>query len=116
MSITDSEILGFAKEVLEIEEGSISAIKNRLDSSFVDAVFLILNTPGNVIFSGVGKSGHIARKLAATFASTGTPSYFVHPTEAAHGDLGMIRKEDLFVGISYSGESDELLKILPSIK
>lgn len=83
---------------------------------FVAAVRLILQTKGNVIFSGVGKSGHIGRKLAATFSSTGTTSFFVHSDEAAHGDLGMIRPGDVFVGISFSGESSELMTCVPALK
>ena len=87
-----------------------------LDGSFARAIELILECKGRLILSGIGKSGHIASKLAATFASTGTPSYFVHAAEAAHGDLGMITQDDVVIGISYSGESSELVTIIPTIK
>ena len=86
------------------------------DPAFARAVELILNVKGRLVVSGVGKSGHIGRKLAATFASTGTPAFFVHAAEAAHGDLGMITADDVVLGISYSGETSELLTIVPSIK
>lgn len=110
------EILKEGKSILSIESDAIELVKNTLGKPFVDAVELILNAKGHVIFSGVGKSGHVGRKLAATFASTGTTAYFVHSDEAAHGDLGMIRSEDVFVAISFSGESDELLTLLPALK
>ncbi len=105
-----------ARRVLEIEARAISSLVDRLDSSFEQAVELILNRQGRVIVSGIGKSGHIARKIASTMASTGTPAYFVHPTEASHGDLGMITKHDILLALSYSGESEELLAIIPLIK
>lgn len=98
------------------EANAILEADKRLDESFVEAVDLILNCKGRLILSGIGKSGHIATKLAATFASTGTPAYFVHAAEAAHGDLGMITKDDVVIGISYSGESTELITIIPTIK
>ena len=108
MECTDSDILEEGRRVFQVERAAVLAIEQSLGQSFVDAVRLILKTKGNVIFSGVGKSGHVARKLAATFASTGTTSYFVHADEAAHGDMGMIRPGDLFIGLSFSGESSEL--------
>ena len=92
------------------------ALIDRLDERFLSAVSLILGRRGRVVVSGIGKSGHIARKVASTLASTGTPAYFVHPAEASHGDLGMIQPDDVFIAISHSGESDELLWIVPLIK
>ncbi|MEB0140962.1 MULTISPECIES: KpsF/GutQ family sugar-phosphate isomerase [unclassified Undibacterium] len=112
--------LQLASDTLQIEADAIIALKNRLNSSdapgFAQAVRIALQCSGRVIVSGIGKSGHIAHKIAATFASTGTPAFFVHPAEAAHGDLGMIMREDAFIAISYSGETVELMAILPIIK
>jgi len=105
--------LELARQVLAIEADAVRALIARLDERFVAAVSLILACKGRVIVSGIGKSGHIARKIASTLSSTGTPAYFVHPAEASHGDLGMIQRDDVFIGISYSGESGELLHILP---
>lgn len=102
--------------MLAIEADAVRALIDRIDERFLDAVSLILGCGGRVVVSGIGKSGHIARKVASTFASTGTPAYFVHPAEASHGDLGMIQPEDIFIGISHSGESEELLRIIPLIK
>ena len=108
--------LDLARQVLRIEGDAVLALIDRVDQSFLQALSLILNCQGRVIVSGIGKSGHIARKIAATLASTGTPAYFVHPAEASHGDLGMITSDDVLIALSNSGESDELLNILPSIK
>ena len=108
--------LDLARQVLRIEGDAVLALIDRVDQSFLQALSLILNCHGRVIVSGMGKSGHIARKIAATLASTGTPAYFVHPAEASHGDLGMITSDDVLIALSNSGESDELLNILPSIK
>ena len=108
--------LELARRVLAIEADAVRALIARLDERFLAAVTLILGCKGRVIVSGIGKSGHIARKISSTLSSTGTPSYFVHPAEASHGDLGMIQRDDVFVGISYSGESDELLQIVPLVK
>lgn len=105
-----------ARRVLEIEAAAITALSSRIDDNFVRALDLVLASRGRVIVSGVGKSGHIARKIAATLASTGTPAYFVHPAEAAHGDLGMIQPDDILIALSNSGASDELLVIVPVIK
>ena len=105
-----------ARQVLEIEAQEISSLANRLDDHFVNAVQLILHCDGRVVVSGMGKSGHIGRKLASTFASTGTPSFFMHPAEASHGDLGMITSNDIVIFLSNSGKSDELISILPVIK
>src|SRR6185436_2759876 len=101
---------------LVIEADAVRALITRLDERFLAAVSLILGCQGRVIVSGIGKSGHIARKIASTLSSTGTPAYFVHPAEASHGDLGMIESGDVFIAISYSGMSTELLEILPLVK
>ena len=108
--------LDLAREVLSIEAAAVQALTQRIDASFLRALDIILSCEGRVIVSGMGKSGHIARKIASTLSSTGTPAYFVHPAEASHGDLGMITSEDVFIALSYSGESDELLTIVPVIK
>jgi arabinose-5-phosphate isomerase len=111
-----SRALELGREVLATEAAAVQALSARLDAHFLDALNLILSCRGRVIVSGMGKSGHIARKIAATLSSTGTPAYFVHPGEASHGDLGMITGEDVIIALSYSGESQELLTILPVIK
>jgi arabinose-5-phosphate isomerase len=108
--------LNIARETLEIEGKTLLDAALMLDENISMAVKTILTCKGKLIVTGVGKSGLIGAKMAATFASTGTPSFFLHPTEALHGDLGMIGKEDVVLAISYSGESDELSKILPHIK
>jgi len=108
--------LELARKVLVIEADAIAALVQRLDGRFLEAVELILACRGRVVVSGIGKSGHIARKIASTMASTGTPAFFVHPAEASHGDLGMIQSDDVLVALSYSGESSELLTIIPVIK
>jgi len=108
--------LALAREVLEIEAKAISDLIGRLDHGFAQAVELLLKCRGRVVVSGIGKSGHIARKIASTLASTGTPAFFVHPAEASHGDLGMVTRDDVFIGLSHSGESDELLAIIPLLK
>ncbi|MDR2195218.1 MAG: KpsF/GutQ family sugar-phosphate isomerase [Gallionellaceae bacterium] len=108
--------LDLAREVFDIEASAVAALARRLDEGFLRAIDLILTCKGRVIVSGMGKSGHIARKIAATLSSTGTPAYFVHPGEASHGDLGMVTGDDVFIALSYSGESGELLTILPIIK
>ena len=108
--------LDLAREVLHIEAAAVLALTQRIDENFLQALNIILACEGRVIVSGMGKSGHIARKIAATLSSTGTPAYFVHPAEASHGDLGMITAKDVFIALSYSGESQELLTIVPVIK
>jgi arabinose-5-phosphate isomerase len=108
--------LEIARRVLTIEADAVRGLIERLDERFKRAVELIDAREGRVVVSGMGKSGHIARKIASTLASTGTPAYFVHPAEASHGDLGMIEKGDVFIAISYSGASEELVQILPLIK
>ncbi len=110
------EALALARQVLRIESDAVLALADRLDEAFLQALNLILNCSGRVIVSGMGKSGHIARKIAATLASTGTPAFFMHPGEASHGDLGMITASDVLIVLSNSGETDELLNILPFIK
>ena len=109
-------LLDIAKETLTIEAEALTEASTRLDQHFLDAITVILGTNGKLIITGVGKSGLVGAKMAATFASTGTSSFFLHPTEALHGDLGMIGKEDTLLAISSSGESEELTKILPHIK
>ena len=115
-----SRALALASETLQIESDAILALKDRLgtsaDSEFALALQILLQCKGRVVVSGMGKSGHIARKIAATLASTGTPAMFVHPAEAAHGDLGMVTESDVLIAISNSGESEELLAIVPVIK
>jgi arabinose-5-phosphate isomerase len=105
-----------ALAVIDIEARAIEVLKNRIDDAFLRACQLMFQCPGRVVVSGMGKSGHIARKIAATLASTGTPAFFVHPGEASHGDLGMITRKDVVLALSNSGETDELLTILPVIK
>ena len=112
----DDRAVAMGRQVLEIEAAAVAALARRLGSEFRAAVALILESRGRVVVSGIGKSGHIARKLAATFASTGTPAYFVHAAEAVHGDLGMITRDDVLIAISNSGENDELLTIVPLVK
>ena len=111
-----AETLALARNVLNIEAHEISALAARLDANFEAAVQLILNCQGRVVVSGMGKSGHVGGKIAATLASTGTPAFFMHPAEASHGDLGMITNGDVVIALSNSGESDELLNIVPTIK
>lgn len=113
---SSSPALTLARQVLRIEADAVSALAERIDGSFDAAVALILSRRGRVIVSGIGKSGHIGRKIASTLASTGTPAYFVHPAEAIHGDLGMITRDDALIALSNSGEASELLTIVPIIK
>lgn len=120
MSISPSKVdnqdfLLFAREALAIEAQAILTMADRLDSRFSDAVKAILDCAGRVILVGVGKSGLVAKKIAATFASTGTPSFFIHATEASHGDLGMITAEDIVIALSNSGNTEELVAVLPAI-
>lgn len=109
-------LLALARRVLAVEADAVLKISARLDGAFTQAVELILACHGRVIVSGIGKSGHIGRKIAATMASTGTPAYFVHAAEAVHGDLGMIARDDVLIALSNSGENDELLTIVPLVK
>ena len=105
-----------ALTVIETEARAIDILKSRIDGAFLRACALMFDCPGRVVVSGMGKSGHVAHKIAATLASTGTPAFFVHPGEASHGDLGMITQKDVVLALSNSGETDELLTILPLIK
>jgi arabinose-5-phosphate isomerase len=115
--VSDAEhFLALARSVLDIEAQAVLELRHRLGETFLAAHRLILVTKGRVVVTGMGKSGHIARKIASTLASTGTPAFFMHPGEASHGDLGMITADDVVIAISYSGESDEILKVLPIIK
>ena len=118
MQATTERAVALARTTLQIESDAINALHARLatDDSVGRAVALLLQCKGRVVVSGIGKSGHIARKIAATLASTGTPALFVHPAEAAHGDLGMVTSDDAFIAISYSGESSELMAIMPVVK
>ena len=112
----EKEIMELASQVLTIESDAILSIRAKIGQDFISAVKLLFRCKGRVVISGMGKSGYIARKIAATMASTGTPSFFVHPAEASHGDLGMITPDDIVVALSNSGESDELLAIIPVLK
>ncbi len=109
-------ILECARRVLRVEADAVFALAERLNDQFATACELILSCQGRVVVIGIGKSGHIAKKIAATMASTGTPAFFVHPSEAAHGDLGMITRSDVVLALSNSGESDEVIALLPSLK
>ena len=116
-SATDKQAtLLLARDILLLEANEINALASRLDTQFSDAVNLILHCKGRVVVSGMGKSGHIGGKIASTLASTGTPAFFMHPAEASHGDLGMITRGDIVIALSNSGESDEILAILPPLK
>jgi arabinose-5-phosphate isomerase len=110
------DLISVGRETLQIEADTLLKASKRIDQSFLDAIDIIEKTTGKLIITGVGKSGLVGAKMAATFASTGTSSFFLHPTEALHGDLGMIGQGDTLLAISYSGESEELVKILPHIK
>ncbi len=114
--LTNEELLALAGEVLEIEARAVDGLRARLDDSFVAACRLCLDTPGRIVVTGMGKSGHISGKIAATLASTGTPAFFMHPGEASHGDLGMITNQDVLLAVSNSGETEEIITILPLVK
>jgi arabinose-5-phosphate isomerase len=116
ISLDPDLIVRSARAAIGVEASAIEALQPRIGPAFVEACRIILACKGRVVVSGMGKSGHVARKIAATLASTGTPAFFVHPGEASHGDLGMILPEDVVLALSYSGETDELLFILPMIK
>ena len=111
-----TNVIAIAKEVFAIEAQTISDLGKKLNADFSQSIELILRTKGRLVVSGIGKSGHIGAKIAATLASTGTPSFFMHPSEALHGDLGMLTADDTLLAISNSGESEEILKIIPAIK
>jgi len=114
--LTAEQQLALAERVLAIESRAVSQLADRLGQSFSDACALCLQTHGRVVVTGMGKSGHIARKISATLASTGTPSFYMHPAEASHGDLGMITAHDLLLAVSNSGETQEIVTILPLVK
>jgi len=114
--MSELDLTSKAKKVIEIEIEGLQRLKSRLDQNFENACEKLLACKGRVVVTGIGKSGHIASKIAATLASTGTPAFFVHPAEASHGDLGMITKDDCVIAISYSGNTQELINILPVIK
>ncbi|MEQ9561748.1 MAG: KpsF/GutQ family sugar-phosphate isomerase [Woeseiaceae bacterium] len=114
--LTPGELVALASRVLDIEARALDGIRSRLDDSFAKACELCLETRGRVVVTGMGKSGHVGGKIAATLASTGTPAFFMHPAEASHGDLGMITAQDLLLAVSYSGETQEVITILPLIK
>jgi arabinose-5-phosphate isomerase len=114
--MTKKDIIRTGKYVLETEAKAVNTLASKLDESFAQAVELLFQTKSRVIVTGMGKSGHVGRKIAATLASCGTPAIFIHPAEAGHGDLGMILKEDILIAISYSGETRELVDLLDYVK
>ena len=112
----DRKIIDIAKQVIDDEVQALIGLKNYIDENFEEIIDVIYKCKGRLIFTGIGKSGHISKKISATLSSTGTSSFFMHSTEAFHGDLGMIQSEDIVVAISYSGETEDLLKTIPIIK
>ena len=114
--MTENQIIAKGKQVIEIEGEAVLSLKDRIDKSFSQAVQLIYNSKGRVVFTGMGKSGIIARKIVATLNSTGTAAIFMHPTDALHGDLGMVRKDDIVILVSKSGHTEELLQLIPMFK
>ena len=114
--LTKEELLSLAADVLDIEARAVKTLKSRLNDDFAAACKLCVETPGRIVVTGMGKSGHVSNKIAATLASTGTPAFFMHPAEASHGDLGMITSQDTLLAISYSGETAEVVTILPVVK
>ena len=115
-TLTKDELLALAAEVIDIEARAVDTLKARLNEDFAAACELCIETPGRIVVTGMGKSGHVSNKIAATLASTGTPSFFMHPAEASHGDLGMITSHDTLLAVSYSGETAEVVTILPVVK
>ena len=109
-------IIDIAKDVIQTEADSVLKLKGRIDQNFDEVCQILKNCIGKVVLIGMGKSGHIAKKISSTLASTGTPAFYLHPAEAGHGDLGMISHNDVVIMISYSGESDEIISLLPGIK
>ena len=109
-------IIDIAKDVIQTEADSVLKLKGRIDQNFDEVCQILKNCMGKVVLIGMGKSGHIAKKISSTLASTGTPAFYLHPAEAGHGDLGMISHDDVVIMISYSGESDEIISLLPGIK
>ncbi len=116
MPTSGSEWITHGREVLDIEIEGLRAVRERMDDSFVAALEMIAGCPGRVVVMGLGKSGLVGRKLAATFSSTGTPSFFLHPVEGAHGDMGSLRHDDIVIAISNSGETDELIALIPTLQ
>lgn len=114
--ITSGSILNIAKRVLQTEAEAVSALTEKLNSDFERAVEIIFNSKGRVVVTGMGKSGLVGKKIAATLSSTGTPAFFLHPAEASHGDLGMVTSEDVIIAISNSGETEELINLIPFLK
>ncbi len=114
--LSDEQLVSLAQKVLDIESRAVSKLAERLDDDFAKACRICHETRGRVVVTGMGKSGHVSSKIAATLASTGTPAFFMHPAEASHGDLGMITADDTLLAISYSGETEEVLTILPVVK
>ncbi len=115
-TLTPAQIIEVARDVLHAEARSVAAVAERLDSRFAAAIALVLESHGRIIVSGMGKSGLIGRKIASTFSSTGTPSFFLHPAEALHGDLGMVRAEDVMLLLSNSGETEEIIRLIPYLR
>jgi arabinose-5-phosphate isomerase len=116
LTVTPESLLATGRDVLRLEAAAVAALEARLDADFVGACQLLLNGPGRIVVSGMGKSGIIAKKIAATLASTGSPALFLHPAEGSHGDLGMLTRQDCLLALSNSGETAELLAILPVVK
>lgn len=114
--MTNEEILNSLKKVIKIESESLENLPASLDDSYLEAIKILKECTGKVVITGVGKSGHVGRKMAATFASTGTPSFFMHSTEGVHGDLGMITENDIVIALSNSGETKEVLNLMPTIR
>ncbi len=114
--MNNSEVIAEGKKLFDTEIEALEITKNALDESFVKIVELIVSCTGKVVITGMGKPGHIGTKIAATMSSLGTPSFFLHPAEAQHGDLGMLRSDDVVIAISFSGESEEVTKLIPSLK
>ena len=112
----EKQIINIAKQVIDDEVEALVGLKNYIDKNFEEIIDVIFECKGRIIFTGIGKSGHISKKISATLSSTGTSSFFMHSSEAFHGDLGMIQSEDIVVAISYSGETEDLLKTIPIIK
>ena len=116
LTVTPESLLATGRDVLRLEAAAVAALEARLDADFVGACRILLNGPGRIVVSGMGKSGIIAKKIAATLASTGSPALFLHPAEGSHGDLGMLTRQDCLLALSNSGETTELLAILPVVK
>jgi arabinose-5-phosphate isomerase len=116
MAKTPDELIAIAKRVFQIESDAVAALADTVDYAFADAIEIIASSTGRVVVSGMGKSGLVGKKIAATLASTGTPAFFVHPAEASHGDLGMITNRDVVIALSNSGETEEMVKLIPFLK